>query len=167
MINHIKTLLLNEDPNDLDPSLCTFAVDKRYKPVKLTGKLKVLYSSLFPVDKEEKCITVDSLYKIVNRVDLKEHLEYFDTRCEESNSECEICVDCIHPELRVREPSNLSGFLSQSAYTVLYSKTGNERADTELASLANIDSFKHDGGINIAARVLALAVKIDALAGIR
>ena len=152
MINHIRTLLLNEVVEESEDQEPRFRVDPAFSPVAVKASLAGIRSAYMAVasDLDGRMKVVDGLYKLVSRPDFTEFTRLFDERRTPVKDGAEM------PE------SAKDAFGPGSSKKTLYGYTGLDQFDGALERLKAISSSSMDGEMRMAANVMAYVIQIEA-----
>lgn len=152
MVNHLRTLFLNEDPDNADfkASSLSFPVDLSFRKISLSGSLKELYDdTMYGAESaDDKIKRVNSIRLAMSRVDLKDGLPIRDLR-ETRYDDVDVSFD----------PNSV--FNRKSVETVLYKTTGIPSYDNALAWLKACTNV--DGPMRTAAGICAYAIQLEAV----
>lgn len=156
MINHVKTLLANEDSSKSDE--LGFIIDPSFKPSILTGKLKEIYSALFNTSNKSKRDVLSYVFSVIARVDIDDMLYMFDRRNEQPGTGP---VEVFGGFSKDDEVFSFSKFTAAGTSSYLFSHTGDSDTDNLLDKLKRLYSTNIDGTMAVAALVVALAARLE------
>lgn len=156
MINHVKTLLANEDSSKSDD--LGFIIDPSFTPVRLTGKLKDTYESLMGSEIDEKRTAITAVAGLLARVDLEDLLDRYDSRVEEKPKEDTPIFGGFD---KGSEAFTYTPFLARQNTSYLFSRTRDDATDKHLEMLKKLFITGTDGYITTAAAVLALVARLE------
>lgn len=150
MINHIRTLFLNEDPTDADfvSASLSFPVDMSFRKMRLGGRLGELYGALMDGadGMDEKIARANLLYSAMSRVDLSGMVPIGDSRVTAFD-----VPDDGFDLLQVFERPGVG--------LVLFAKTGVESFDAALDWLKSCTSV--DGAMAVSAGIAAYVIQLE------
>lgn len=155
MVNHVRTLLLNEPHDAMDGLLETrcpwaFPVDPSFYVLQLPGKLSEIHARFLPQSElTDKVAAVNAAYSYLRRPDIREFLSVFDSR-ETATVQSKTDVD-------------LSFFSSSSVFETVLAPTGVARLDSVITGLRPLRSYKVDGMATVAVGIAAYAIHLEAV----
>lgn len=151
MVNHVRTLLLNENASSVNDVGGCFPVDRSFSKLNLVGDLAFLHSQMFLGDTgiEQKIRVVNSVFSFVNRVDLRVFFDMLDTR----NTE--------YTRADVEVPRSV--FTTSFAFRTAFKQTGILDLDNAISKLKSIYTGKTDGALGVAAAVVAFVFQLEAV----
>ena len=154
MVNHIKTLLLNKSAEDCSKAPNRFYISSSFVPVALQGELALAWERLYSgCDTVEDMIDrTDALYSIVNRVDFKEHVHFYDDRTTQPLNQVSMYPHVDFVQI----------FLDGTRSEILFRPTGIDALDAELLKLKDLANSIPDGHASVAAKILAYVLQVEA-----
>lgn len=156
MINHLKTLLANEDSSK--SSELGFIIDPSFRPAVITGKLKDAYSALFNTSGMSKRDVLSYVFSVVSRVDLEDMLYIFDKRREGNSNNAKEVFGGFSKDESVY---SFEKFTATGTASFLFSRTGDKTTDELLEKLKRMHSSNIDGHMALAALIVALAARLE------
>lgn len=171
MVNHIRTLLLNETQASLGsqgfPYGFPWYVSPSFLSIDVPERLKPFERSLFgdSPDVDSRINVISAIMPIVHAPDLKEFYEFFDTRSTVSDDTAVIdSVRSFFGRIESSESSVGAEFISslKSSYG-LFSKTGNVDIDKFVDRLKLLFDGAFESSIKIGSAVLAYCFQLEAI----
>ena len=166
MVNHVRTLLLNENPASLAP-YTTIWVDPLFVPVVLPSGIRETYNIVIPPSMTiaEKVLLVDAMMVLLHQGELEPYVLGFDCRVTYLDAPSATLADFLTTQGQASLISQVVQAVDQTAVIGTYGAQLFDlpKFQTDLTNLRTIWSGNQEGTLRFGSLLLALAYQIDNL----